>query len=77
MTKFITQKVFIASDHAGFTLKETIIEVVDIDFYKILMQEVENNKMWIEEYLKNNKPKKKLDKKKLNKDIIEIDFMCD
>jgi hypothetical protein len=31
----------------------------------------------MEEYIKKNKPKKKLDKKKLNKDIFEIDFMCD
>ena len=58
-------------------VKETIIEVVDIDYYKILMQEVEDNKIWIEEYMKKNKPKKKLDKKKLNRDIFEIDFMCD
>ena len=35
------------------------------------MQECEDNKTWIEEYIKNNKPKKKLDKKKLNKDIWE------
>jgi len=53
-------------------VKETIIEVVDIDPYKMIMQEYEDNKTWIEEYLKNNKPKKKL-----NKDIFEIDFMCD
>ena len=57
--------------------KEAIIEVVDIDPIKLLMQELEYNKIWIEEYIKNNKPKKKLDKKKLNKDIFEIDFMCD
>ena len=58
-------------------VKETIIEIVDIDPYKLIMQEYEDNKTWIEEYLKNNKPKKKLDKKKLNRDIFEIDFMCD
>ena len=57
--------------------KEVIIEVVDIDPYKMLMQEYEDNKIWIEEYMKNNKPKKKINKKKLNRDIFEIDFMCD
>ena len=57
--------------------KEVIIEVVDIDPYKRIMQEYEDNKTWIEEYMKTIKPKKKLDKKKLNKDIFEIDFMCD
>jgi hypothetical protein len=43
----------------------------------MIMQEYEANKIWIEEFLKTNRPKKKLDKKKLNKDIFEIDFMCD
>ena len=56
---------------------DPVVEIVDIDYYKILMQECEDNKTWIEEYIKNNKPKKKLDKKKLNRDIFEIDFMCD
>ena len=56
---------------------EPVVEVVNIDYFLILMQEYEDNKIWIEEYIKNNKPKKKLDKKKLNKDIFEIDFMCD
>jgi hypothetical protein len=56
---------------------ESIIEVVDIDPIKMLMQEYEDNKTWIEEYVKNNKPKKKINKKQLNKDIFEIDFMCD
>jgi hypothetical protein len=41
------------------------------------MQEYEDNKTWIEEYMKANKPKKKINKKQLNKDIFEIDFMCD
>ena len=43
----------------------------------MMIQEHEDNKIWIEEYIKNNKPKKKLDKEKINKDIFEIDFMCD
>ena len=51
--------------------------VVYIDHLKLLIQEFEDNKIWIEEYLKKKKPKKKLDKKQLNKDIFEIDFMCD
>jgi hypothetical protein len=58
-------------------IKEVIIEIVDIDPYKMLIQEYEDNKIWIEEYMKNNKPKKKINKKKLNRDIFEIDFMCD
>ena len=41
------------------------------------MQEYEDNKIWIEEFLKTNKPKKKINKKQLNKDIFEIDFMGD
>jgi hypothetical protein len=43
----------------------------------MILQEYEDNKIWIEEFMKTNRPKKKLDKKKLNKDIFEIDFMCD
>jgi hypothetical protein len=43
----------------------------------LLIQEFEDNKIWIEEYMKANKPKKKINKKQLNKDIFEIDFMCD
>jgi len=57
--------------------KEPIIEVVDIDYCKMIMQEYEDNKIWIEEFMKTNKPKKKINKKQLNKDIFEIDFMCD
>jgi hypothetical protein len=48
-----------------------------IDPYKILMQELEDNKIWIEEILRMTKPKKKLNKKQIQRDIFEIDFMCD
>jgi hypothetical protein len=56
---------------------DPVVEIVDIDYFKMLMQECEDNKTWIEEFMKTIKPKKKLDKKKLNRDIFEIDFMCD
>ena len=57
--------------------KEVIKEDVDIDPLDLLMQEFKDNKTWIEEYTRTNKPKKKINKKQLNKDIFEIDFMCD
>ena len=50
---------------------------VVIDPFKILMQELEDSKIWMEEYLRMTKPKKKLDKKQIQRDIFEIDFMCD
>jgi hypothetical protein len=56
---------------------DPVVEVVYIDPLKLLIQEFEDNKIWIEEYMKANKPKKKINKKQLNKDIFEIDFMCD
>ena len=71
----ISSDLFPLLNHPDICMK--IDDLPNIDYYKILMQEVEDNKMWIEEYMKKNKPKKKLDKKKLNKDIFEIDFMCD
>ena len=57
--------------------KEVIKEDVDIDPLDLLMQEFKDNKTWIEEHMRTNKPKKKINKKQLNKDIFEIDFMCD
>ena len=41
------------------------------------MQELEDSKIWMEEFLRMTKPKKKLDKKQIQRDIFEIDFMCD
>ena len=55
---------------------DPVVEVVYIDPLKLLIQEFEDNKIWIEEHMKANKPKKKINKKRLNKDIFEIDFMC-
>jgi hypothetical protein len=72
---------------------------VVIDPFKILMQELEDSKIWMEEFLRMTKPilsgtesqqyrlmqgqspshqpKKKLNKKQIQRDIFEIDFMCD
>ena len=47
-----------------------------IDPYKILMQELEDNKIWIKEFLRMTKPKKKINRMQIKKDIFEIDFMC-
>jgi hypothetical protein len=48
-----------------------------IDPFKILMQELEDSKIWMEEFIKMTKPKKKINKKQIQRDIFEIDFMCD
>ena len=53
-----------------------VVPVV-IDPFKILMQELEDSKIWMEEFLRITKPKKKLNKKQIQRDIFEIDFMCD
>ena len=51
-------------------------EPVIIDPYKILMQELEDNKIWMEEFLRMTKPEKKINRMQIKKDIFEIDFMC-
>jgi hypothetical protein len=43
----------------------------------MILKEYQRQQEWIEEYMKQMKPKKKINKKQLNKDIFEIDFMCD
>jgi hypothetical protein len=47
-----------------------------IDPFKILMQELEDSKIWMEEFIKMTKPKKKINRMQIKKDIFEIDFMC-
>ena len=47
-----------------------------VDPYEILMQEIEDSKIWMEEFLKMTKPKKKINKKQIQQDLFEIDFLC-
>ena len=50
----------------------------------IIMQELEDDQVWINEFMRQNlmkeedqPKKKKVDKEKIKKDLFEIDFMCD
>jgi hypothetical protein len=49
---------------------------VIIDPCEMLMQEIEDSKIWMEEFLKMTKPKKKINKKQIQQDLFEIDFLC-
>ena len=47
------------------------------DPFDTIMQELKDHQEWITDFMKQNQPKKKINKKQLTKDIFEIDFMCD
>jgi hypothetical protein len=47
------------------------------DPFDTIMQELKDHQEWITDFMKQNQPKKKINKKQLSKDIFEIDFMCD
>jgi hypothetical protein len=52
------------------------MQPVIIDPCEMLMQEIEDSKIWMEEFLKMTKPQKKINKKQIQQDLFEIDFMC-
>ena len=49
----------------------------NVDQYESILKDINDQKEWINDYMKQTKPKKKLDKIQLTKDIFEIDLMCD
>ena len=56
---------------------EPQIITFNIDPYTMILKDINDQKEWINEYMKQMKPKKKINKAQLSKDIFEIDFMCD
>ena len=49
----------------------------NVDQYESILKDINDQKEWINDYMKQTKPKKKLDKIQLTKDIFETDLMCD
>ena len=51
--------------------------IVKYDPYNIIIQELKDQEEWMADFVRQTKPKKKLNKKQIQRDIFEIDFMCD
>jgi anaerobic ribonucleoside-triphosphate reductase len=41
------------------------------------MKDIKDQEEWMADYVRQTKPKKKINKKQIQRDIFEIDFMCD
>ena len=52
-----------------------VVPVV-LDPYQMILQDIQDKKDWMDEFMRENKAKKKKDKKQIQQDIFEIDFMC-
>jgi restriction system protein len=50
---------------------------VDILFFAGIGTYIKDQQEWLTDYMKQIKPKKKENKKQIQRDIFEIDFMCD
>ena len=49
----------------------------NVDHYTSILKDINDQQEWMNDYMKQTKSKKKIDKIQLTKDIYEIDFMCD
>jgi hypothetical protein len=56
---------------------EPQIITFNIDPYTMILKDINDQQEWINDFMKQMKPKKKINKVQLSKDIFEIDFMCD
>jgi hypothetical protein len=50
---------------------------VVIDPFDVIIKELKDQEEWIADFVRQTKPKKKINKKQIQRDIFEIDFMCD
>ena len=51
--------------------------IVKEDPFHVIIQELKDQEEWMADFVRQTKPKKKLNKKQIRRDIFEIDFMCD
>ena len=56
---------------------EPQIITFNLDPYTMILKDINDQQEWINDFMKQMKPKKKINKAQLSKDIFEIDFMCD
>ena len=63
----------ISSEQEVIIQKEEIMQ----DPYIIIMKDLKDQEEWMADYVRQTKPKKKINKKQIRRDIFEIDFMCD
>ena len=59
------------------TEEEPQIITFNLDPYTMILKDINDQQEWINDFMKQMKPKKKINKMQLSKDIFEIDFMCD
>ena len=59
------------------TKEEPQIITFNLDPYTMILKDINDQQEWIKDFMKQMKPKKKINKVQLSKDIFEIDFMCD
>ena len=59
------------------TYEEPKIITFNLDPYSMILKDIRDQQEWITDYMKQIKPKKKVNKKQIQRDIFEIDFMCD
>ena len=50
---------------------------VVVDPFDVIIKELKDQEEWIADFVRQTKPKKKINKKQIQRDIFEIDFMCD
>ena len=51
--------------------------IVKEDPYNVIIKELKDQEEWMADFVRQTKPKKKINKKQIKRDIFEIDFMCD
>jgi hypothetical protein len=57
--------------------EEPIIAPLIKDPFDVILQDLKDQEEWIADFVRQKRPKKKINKKQIKQDIFEIDFMCD
>jgi hypothetical protein len=70
-------KFYYLDENIEETKEEPQIITFNLDPYTMILKDINDQQEWIKDFMKQMKPKKKINKVQLSKDIFEFDFMCD